>query len=148
MLSCNNDLQMEINSAPEQIYVSAKTSANSTAAPHFSSATTRLSILDELADRKCRCKNLILYNFPENSDHQADKAKFLELTLTLNLYNQGYSTWKKNDEKRRPLRFHWFDQCNQCNDVYIVADKTKYERNEQMKLVDELKSKGERNSII
>ena len=113
---------------------------------------------------------MIIYNFPENSDHQADKAEFLKLSklvfnLDLNI-TKIICLGKRNDEKRRPLivgldsdaakieilsqsgKLRWFDQYNE---VYIVADKTKYEREKHKKLVNELKSrrsKGEKNLII
>ena len=104
LLSCNNDLQMEINSASDQIDVSTKSSAT---AQHLSPTTSSLSILDELADRERRRKNLIVYNFPENSDYQAEKAKFVELSntvfnLDLNI-TKAIRLGKRNDEKPRPL---------------------------------------------
>ena len=138
LLSRNDDLQMEISSASEQIDVPAKTSVAAATA-------LNVNILDELADRECRQKNLIIYNFPENSDHQADKAKFLELSkLVFNLdlnVTKIIRLGKRNDEKRRPLlvgldsdaakieilsqsgKLRRFDQYNE---VYIVADKMKF----------------------
>ena len=76
LLSCNNDLQIEITSASEQIDLPVQNNAN----PTVASATSNVNILDELADRERRRKNLIVYNFHENSNYQADKAKFLELS--------------------------------------------------------------------
>ena len=166
LLSRNDDLQMEISSASEQIDVPAKTSAAAATA----STALNVNILDELADRDRRRKNLIIYNFPENSDHQADKAKFLELSklvfnLDLNI-TKIIRLGKRNDEKRRPLlvgldsdaaKIEVLSQSgklcrfDQYNEVYIVADKTKYEREKHKKLVNELKSrrsKGEKNLII
>ena len=101
LLSCNSDLQMDINSALEQIDASANTKVNAaTIAP-------TLSILDELADRERRRKNLIVYNFPENGDRQADKTKFQELSTTVfNLdlsITKVYLLGKRNDDKPRPL---------------------------------------------
>ena len=92
---------MEINSASEQIDVPTKTS---TAAP---STALNVNILDELADRECRRKNLIIYNFPENSDYQTNKAKFLELSrmvfnLDLNIA-KVIRLGKRNGEKPRTL---------------------------------------------
>ena len=158
LLSCNSDLQMDINSASEQIDASANTKVNAATTP-------TLSILDELADRERRRKNLIVYNFPENGDRQADKTKFQELSTTVfNLdliITKVYRLGKRNDDKPRPLLIGLetekteilsqsgkLRRYDQYNDVYIVADKTKYERD---KLVDELKlrrSKGERNLVI
>ena len=88
---------------------------------------------------------MIIYNFTENSDHQADKAKFLELSkLVFNLdlnVTKIIRLGKRNDEKCRPLlagldsdaakieilsqsgKLRRFDQYNE---VYIVADKTKF----------------------
>ena len=113
---------------------------------------------------------MIIYNFPKNSDYQTDKAKFLELSkMAFNLdfnITKVIRLGKRNGEKPRPLlvgldndatkteilsqsgKLHRFDQYNK---VYIVADKTEYEREKHKKLIDELKFrrfKGEKNSII
>ena len=163
LLSCNSDLQMDINTASEQINTSAKINVNATTTP-------TLSILDELADRERRRKNLIVYNLPENSDRQADKTKFQELSTTVfNLdlsITKVFRLGKRNDDKPRPLLVGLENETekteilsqsgkprryDQYNDVYIVADKTKYERDKHKKLVDELKlrrSKGEKNLVI
>ena len=69
---------MDINSASEQIDASANIKVNAATTP-------TLSILDELADRERRRKNLIVYNFPENGDHQVDKTKFQEQFSILTL---------------------------------------------------------------
>ena len=163
LLSCNSDLQMDINSASEQIDASANTKVNTATAP-------TLGILDELADRERRRKNLIAYNFPENGDSPVDKTKFQELSTTVfNLdlsITKVYRLGKRKDDKPRPLLIGLESETekaeilsqsgklrryDQYNDVYIVADKTKYERDKHKKLVDELKlrrSKGERNLVI
>ena len=152
-----------VYSASEQIDASANTKVNA-------ATTSTLSILDELADRECRRKNLIVYNFPENGDRQADKTKFQELSTTVFNLDLGitkvYRLGKRNDDKPRPLLIGLESEAekaeilsqsgklqryDQYNDVYIVADKTKYERDKHKKLVDELKlrrSKGERNLVI
>ena len=91
---------MEINSASEQIDVSTKTS---TAA---ASTALNVNILDELADRERRRKNLIIYNFPENSDYQTNKAKFLELLKWFNVdlnITKVIRLGKRNGEKPRTL---------------------------------------------
>ena len=41
-----------------------------------SSAAHTCSIIDELADRDRRKKNIIIYNLPEVTDHAADKVLF------------------------------------------------------------------------
>ena len=170
LFSSNSDLCMDINSASEQIDISAKTSINSSSAQHFSSATPSLSILDELADRERRRKNLIIYNFSENPDLQADRSKFQELSATVFDLNLNMTRvtrlGKRNDEKPRPLlislendneRAKILSQSgklrrhNLYKNVYIAADKTKYEREKHKKLVDELKvrkSNGEKNLVI
>ena len=157
---------MEITSASEQIDLPAQNSAN----PTVASATSNVNILDELADRERRRKNLIVYNFHENSNYQADKAKFLELSKEVfNLDLQIIKVvrlGKSNNGKPRPLLVGLDNEAekieilsqsgklrrlDQYNEIYIVADKTKYEREKHKKLVDELKSrrsKGERNLVI
>lgn len=155
---------MEINCASEQTDVPTKTSTA------VGSTALNVNIIDELANRERRLKNLIIYNIPENSDYQTDKAKFLELSkmafnLDLNI-TKVIHLGKRNGEKPRPLlvgldndatrteilsqsgKLRRFDQYNE---VYIVADKTEYEREKHKKLVDELKfrrSKGKKNLII
>ena len=170
LFSSNSDLRMDINSASEQIDISTKTSVNSSSAQHFSSTTPNLSILDELADRERRRKNLIIYNFSENPDLQADRSKFQELSATVFDLNLNMTRvtrlGKRNDEKPRPLlislendneRAKILSQSgklrrhNLYKNVYIAADKTKYEREKHKKLVDELKvrkSNGEKNLVI
>ena len=96
---------------------------------------------------------MIIYNFPENSDYQTDKAKFLELSkMAFNLdvtIIKVICLGKRNGEKPRSLlvgldkdttkteilsqsgRLRQFDQYNK---VYNVADKTKYEREKHKNL--------------
>ena len=45
----------------------------------MSSAGTTLTILDELADRERRHKNLIVYNLAESSESLSDQSKLQEL---------------------------------------------------------------------
>ena len=63
--------------------------------------------MDELADREKRKKNVIVYNLPEASDHEADKCCFLDLckkvyNADINV-NKMVHLGKKSTDKQRPL---------------------------------------------
>ena len=64
---------MEIDNTSESISVPAQSKFYASAASPSNSA---LSIIDELADREKRRKNVIVYNFPEASDRKADSGSF------------------------------------------------------------------------
>ena len=51
--------------------------------PSVSPSVTALSIADELADRERRKNNIIVYNFPEASDHQSDKDSFVNFSTSV-----------------------------------------------------------------
>ena len=75
-------LQMEVDSIQSQ-----PTSAGVAMRPSSTSASAASSaahsIIDELADRDRRKKNIIIYNLPEATDHAADKVSFLALCKTV-----------------------------------------------------------------
>ena len=135
------------------------------------SISPTLTILDELADRDHRSKNLILYNFAETSDPQTDKLKVQELFSTVfNLtevqLNRITCLGKRTGPKARPLLVSFANALirntilsqsgrlhnhEQCKNVYISPDRTKLEREKYQKLVTELKwrrSNGEQNLVI
>ena len=111
-----------------------------------------------------------MYNFPESNDRAADKTAFLELcsaVFHLNIdITKAFRLGKKNGDKHRPLLIgleheenkssilscsHKLRNHDQYKCVYIVSDKTKFEREKHKKLVDELKQRradGETNLII
>ena len=157
-----NSLRTEINTELMDASVH-----NSVSEP---SSISALNIVNELADREQRKKNLIVYNFPESNDHAADKTAFLKLYSTIFHLDANitkiFHLGKKNDGKHRPLLIGLeheenkssilsssYKLCNhdQYKHVYIVADKTKFERDKHKRLVDELKQRradGETNMII
>ena len=69
--SRNSTLQMEINSASKS---SSAAHAVTSSGPS-TSISSILTILDELADRERRSKNLILYNFSESPNAKSDQSK-------------------------------------------------------------------------
>ena len=168
LLSRNDDLQMEISSASEQIDVPAKTSA--AAATASTASSTAHNIIDELADRDRRKKNIIVYNLPEPSDRAADKVSFLALYKTV--FDQDASVirvtrlGRRLENKHRPLlvcfeheddkitvisRSNLLRHHDQYKGVFLAPDRTKFEREKHAKLVNELKerkTKGETNLII
>jgi len=129
-----------------------------------------LTILDVLADRERRRKNLIIYNMPEPTDGQSDQQSFKDLCSAAFSANVNLSKTarlgKKFDNKHRPLLVCIDDASvrdtilyqsgklrkhDQFKNVYIIPDRTKFEREKHQKLVAELKqrrSNGEQNLVI
>ena len=73
LITRNSNIQMEIDNTSESVNVPARSRSYASAASPSNSA---LSIIDELADREERRKNVIVYNFPEDSDLKADSGSF------------------------------------------------------------------------
>ena len=83
LLSSNSNLQMEINNTSQSMNdTPTQNGIRPSSSPPISSNAT-LNILDDLADRERRCKNLIAYNFKEPSDHQTDNLRFQESCSTV-----------------------------------------------------------------
>ena len=120
------------------------------ALPSVSPSITALSIADELADRERRKNNIIVYNFMETSDHQTDKDSFVNFCSFVFNYNVKISKvlclGKKIANKHRPLLLgfeHYDDKVSilshayllhhndQYSDVFIVPNRTKFEREKQ-----------------
>ena len=99
-------LQMEVDSIQSQ-----PTSAGVAMRPSSTSASAASSaahsIIDELADRDRRKKNIIIYNLPEATDHAADKVSFLALCKTVFnldvLVTRVIRLGKRQENKHRPL---------------------------------------------
>jgi len=162
LLSRNSNLQMEIDSVTEQ-------STGTQAAPTTSAAST-MCILDELADRERRSRNLIIYNLSESTDSKADTPKIKDLLNTVFSLDVNLSRvsrlGRKNESKTRPLLISFEDvvarstllshsrklrNFDQYKNVYLAPDRTKMEREKHQKLVNELKhrrSNGEQNLTI
>ena len=134
------------------------------------SAATTLTILDELADRERRSKNLIVHNFRESSDSKSDTPEIKDLLkyvfdLDVNLTKVA-RLGHRNESKPRPLLISLEDvlargsilfqsgklrNFDQHKNVYIVPDRTKMKREKHRKLLDELKcrrSSGQQNLVI
>lgn len=77
LVTNNENLQMEINSVSESSTASNQTNTVSSISTPLTTAT--LTILDELADRECRSKNLIVYNLAESSESHSDDSLLREL---------------------------------------------------------------------
>ena len=123
-----------------------------------------------MADREKRKYNIIVYNFPEASDNQSDKDLFADFCSSVSKHkgniNKILRLGKKVPNKHRPLllgfehyedkgllfcRTHLLQHNDQYNDVFIVPDRTKFEREKHKKLVVKLKerqTKGESGLII
>ena len=136
----------------------------------MSSTSETLTILDELADRERRCKNLIVYNLEEDSEANSDESMLQELfSSVFNLdvvLTKTVCLGRRNDSKPRPLLACFADapmrnmilsysgklrKFDKYKKVYIAPDRTKFERQKHQKLVEELKrrrSNGEQNLVI
>jgi len=141
LLSKNRNLQMDIDSVTEQ-------PSTHTQAPPTTSATATLNILDELADRERRSRNLIVHNLSESADPKADMPKIKELfntvfSLDVNL-SRVSRLGHKNESKTRPLLITVDDMVarstflshsrklrnfDQYKNVHLAPDRTKMERN-------------------
>ena len=167
LITRNSNIQMEIDNTSESISAPAQSKSYASAASPSNSA---LSITDELADQEKRRKNVIVYNFPEASDRKVDSGSFLNMCKEV--YNSDISVnkvvhlEKKSAEKQRPLlrclkhdadesllfsQLYLLRGNNQYSDVFIVPDRTKFERKKHKKLVKELKerrSQGVKDLVI
>ena len=136
----------------------------------MSSTSETLTILDELADKECRCKNLIVNNLEEDSEENSDESMLQELfSSVFNLdvvLTKTVRLGQRNDSKPRPLLACFADtpmrnmilsysgklrKFDKYKKVYIVPDRTKFERQKHQKLVEELKhrrSNGEQILVI
>jgi len=169
--SSNSDLQMEINNVSEVIENNNVTTQCSTRPPlPPPSINATINILDELADRERRRKNLLIYNFKEPSENQTDKLRFQELCsvvfkMDISL-TKTVRLGKRTEDKPRPLLVCLSDESEkaeilsrsgmlrkqeQYSRVYVAPDRTKFERQKHRKLVDEMKHRrqnGEKNLAI
>ena len=161
----NNNLHMEIETTSDSLNPGQTISAT------VSPTSSALSIIDELADRDRRKKNIIVYNLPESAPNgKSDGDAFA--TLCSSVYNcactitKSVRLGKKIVNKHRPLllcldneqdklmllsRSYLLRHNDSYKNVFIVPDRTKFEREKHRKLVSELRSRrsqGETNLVI
>jgi len=160
----HTSVQMEVDSATESLQSSTTGST--------SLVSTASSIADELADRDRRRNNIILYNFSEKSDREADRKAFNDMCQVV--FSEQFAVSKvirlgkrsEDKDRHRPLLVGLNQESNKVSllvnssklrrhdmykNVYLSPDRTKFERLKYKKLVEELKerrSKGETNLII
>ena len=174
LLSNQTGLQMDVDSIQSQpsqpILAGISVRPSSAATSASTASSTAHNIIDELADRDKRKKNIIVYNLPEPSDRAANKVSFLALYKTV--FDQDASViratrlGRRLENKHRPLlvcfeheddkitvisRSNLLRQHDQYKRVFLAPDRTKFEREKHAKLVNELKerkTKGETNLII
>ena len=137
------------------LFQSQSTSAGITVRPSstFASAASSAahSIIDELADRDRLKKNIIIYNLPEATDHAADKVSFPSLCKTVLKQAQTLIGYMKKTKRLLFLIQMCCIITNQFERVFIASDRTKFEWEKHVKLVNELKerkAKRETNLII
>ena len=163
--SSNKTLQMEIESTSETLNTTQTTSAP------MSPVNPAMRIVDELADRDKRKKNVIVYNLPESAQNsKSDSDTFSALCSSV--YNCSFTITKllrlgkKQSNKIRPLllcfeheedkvtvlsRSHQLRNKEAYKNVFIAPDRTKFQREKHKSLVSELKnrrSKGEKDLVI
>ena len=162
----NNNLQIEIENTAESISNSTQNRIVPLSPPNAA-----MGIIDELADRDRRKKNLIIYNLPEpTSKNQSDSDLFTALcssvfnrTVTI---TRSIRLGKKEPNKHRILLLcleHEEDKLTLLSHSYLLRqndlhknalmapDRTKFEREKHRKLVEELRerhSQGESGLII
>jgi len=152
----NNSLQMEIDNASESLTNSSQIGP----APVAPCPGTTMSIIDELADRDRRKRNIIVYNLPESSgsSNKSDSDAFAALCSSV--YNSSFAVTKsirlgkKAPDKHRPLllclqkeedkfellsRSFLLFRSESYKNVYLAPDRTKFEREKHKKLVTELR---------
>ena len=159
----NKNLQTEIENTSESLN---SIPTNSATVPSPSSA---MSIIDELADRDRRKKNIIVYNLPEPAsndksdsaqNNQSDSDAFSALCSSV--YNSSFTITKllrlgkKQPNKIRPLLIcfeheedrvtvlsHSHQLCKKdaYKNVFISPDRTKFEREKHKNLVSGLKNR-------
>ena len=120
LCSMNENLEKEIKSAVSLMATGSvpatQSASESSTTPNqtdtassisMSSTSETLTILDELADRERRCKNLIVYNLEEDSEANSDESMLQELfSSVFNLdvvLTKTVRLGRRNDSKPRPL---------------------------------------------
>ena len=164
---CSSESELKNKIEDTSKLINSATSAPNTIVPP---AMAAVSIADELADRERRKNNLIVYNLAEGSNSDADKSQFVDLCKAIFDSNiqvtKTVRLGKKSDGKNRPLLVGLEDPSHkaeilsrapslrhhaQYKKTYIAPDLTKFQREKNKKLVDELKHRkanGENNLII
>lgn len=171
LLSSQSGLQMEVDSVSQSLQNPTAPVGTSGSVPnHTSASSAAQNIVDELADRDRRKKNIIVYNLPEAKDREADKGSILSLCKTAFDFDIPITKiirlGKKVDNRHRPLlvgfeheddkviilsRAYLLHRHDQYKRVFIAPDRTKFEREKHRKLVNELRqrqSQGETGLII
>ena len=165
LCSRETELKNRIDDTYKQI--NSDTSAPKTVEP---SAIAAVSIADELVERERRKYNLIVYNLPEPSEQDADKSEFINLCKVISdldiIVTKVIRLGKRFEDKCRPLLVGVEDLSHkttvlarapslrhhtQYKDIYIAPDLTKFQREKNRKLVNELKHRkanGENNLVI
>ena len=153
--SQNVTLQGQLQSTSETFTKVSNTKPLATPEPPALSAN---SIADELADRKQREANVVVYNLPELPDKSSDRSQFTDLCNTVFGIKvkivKSLRLGKRQDSKPRPflitmesiqdkeivtsnsyiLRRHELYQT-----AFVSPDMTKYQRSKHKQLVEELK---------
>ena len=161
----NSNLVMEIDNASESLTESSQ--AEPALVPPRPNIGL-MNIIDELADREKRKRNIIVYNLPEPSS-ESDSDVFS--TLCSSVYGCSFSVAKslrlgKKTEKCRPLlislckeedkfellsRSFLLRRNESYKNVFLAPDRTKLEREKHKSLVSELRARrtrGESGLVI
>jgi len=163
---------MELDNASESLTNSSQIGP----APVAPCPGTTMSIIDKLADRNRRKKNIV-YNLPESSGSSKKSNSDACAALCSSVYNSSFAVTKsirlgkKAPDKHRPLllylqkeedkfellsRSFLLFRSESYKNVYLAPDRTKFEREKHKKLMTELRfrrSQGEtslvtRNGVI
>ena len=163
--NCNNyaTLQSQIQLISETFTKVSSTKPSTTPEPPALSAN---SIADELADRKGREANAIVYNLPKLPDKSNDKYQYTDLCNIVTVFCIKVAIiklirlGKRQDNKARPFLItmenlhdeeiaisnsYLLHHYELYKTIYISPDKTKYQRNRPKQLVEELKRQESMN---
>ena len=166
LISQNTSLHNQIQTTSESFTKISNTKPLKSTEPVAMSAN---SIADELADRKRREANVVVYNLTELSDNSRDRSQFVELCDKVFSIKVGIiksvRLGKHQENKARPFlitleticdketitsRSYLLRNHEQYKNVFITSDMTKYQRHKHKQLVEELKRRrtNEPNLVI
>ena len=172
LCATNENLQKEIKSAALSIANMDSDVLALSNTQRAGSSNNAMDIIDEMADRDRRKNNIVVYNFAELADRNADIESFKALSNTnfkLDLdVVKAIRLGPKVPNKHRPLLLtvedtddkaymlshsHFLKRHEQYNNIilYIVPDRTRLERIKHKRVVEELKRRranGETNLMI
>ena len=140
LLLSQSGLQMEVDQVSKSLQDSAVPVGSSIvrttpATAYTSVLSATQSIVDELADRERRKKNVVMYDLPEAKDRVADKLSVLALLKTVydleTPINRVVRLGRKIENKHRPLLVCFVsadDKASVVSRSYLLHHHDQYKR--------------------